>query len=157
MTEDEKPKPQSECDKMLAIAGHLAGTDDVDALRGMASEAFVWFARSDWSVEKSHLGDFVVAAREAAARIDLERSKAGSNVASSRIESTTGADPFPRIEAAIRHLLAWRDEHQVSCGEAVYQVERVHESLPDLVIGMLEIVGYVKGEVDGDEGGGAGD
>lgn len=158
MTEDEKqPRKGSERDRLQAMVAHLSSTDDVDALRGMASEAYVWYARSSWDVDKAHLGDFAVAAREAAARVDLERSRAGTNVAAPRIESTSGADPTPRMEAAIHRLLSWRDEHRVSCGEAVYQVENIHESLPDMVIGLLEIVGYVKGEADGDEGGGAGD
>lgn len=39
-------------------------------------------------------------------------------------------------------VVAWREEHDVTCPEALLQVDTVNESLPELAETLLDIVGY---------------
>jgi hypothetical protein len=42
------------------------------------------------------------------------------------------------------HVTNWRDEHNVTCPEALMQVDSVNESLPELAEVLLDTVGYAE-------------
>jgi hypothetical protein len=46
-----------------------------------------------------------------------------------------------KLETTIEQFI---DEHQVSCGESAYQVDKINEAAPELLIAVADIVGYYK-------------
>lgn len=49
-----------------------------------------------------------------------------------------------KLQALWNAVVAWRDEHEVSCPEALVQVDSVNEDLPSIAESILNIVGYWK-------------
>lgn len=47
-----------------------------------------------------------------------------------------------QLQALWDAVIEWREEHAVSCAEAITQIESVNLALPDLAEQVLDITGY---------------
>ncbi len=47
-----------------------------------------------------------------------------------------------KAEAVLTLIEEWMEKHNVNCLEAIYQVDRVNESLPELVEELVKQVGF---------------
>jgi hypothetical protein len=56
---------------------------------------------------------------------------------------STMASPSPdQLQRLWASVVAWRDEYDVTCPEALLQVDSVNKSLPELAEVLLDVVGY---------------
>jgi len=64
-------------------------------------------------------------------------------MAKSKTRTSLKPEPTPKqLKTLWDAIVAWRNEHEVSCPEALVQIDSVNEGLPILAENALNIVGY---------------